>query len=214
MPNNKTKRGGCSVFAGKTKKKDENALLLKKILRNMPPDVSEMLMVLLKKEPQFIKDKIKGLKLDQIEKMMKEKDNKLMKEVNKLKLPEQKVKKFTELRKTEITKEDSMYNIQEQTLLIEELDRVNNIFNPSAANAGSGKNTATAKNPPKSKGLLGMFSKPTVAPEPKSETKTNAATEKAAEEPVGEPVKATEEPEAKGEKATEEPKGESEPEAK
>ena len=214
MPNNKTKRGGCSVFAGKTKKKDENALLLKKILRNMPPDVSEMLMVLLKKEPQFIKDKIKGLKLDQIEKMMKEKDNKLMKEVNKMKLPEQKVKKFTELRKTEITKEDSMYNIQEQTLLIEELDRVNNIFNPSAANAGSGKNAATAKNASKPKGLLGMFStKPKGEPEPKSETKTNAATEKA----NGEPVKANGEPEAKGEKAAEkesEPKGESEPEAK
>jgi hypothetical protein len=141
----KTKRGGdCSVFAGKTKKKDQNAILLKRIFKDMPPDVSEMLLVLLKKDPQFIKDKIKGLKLDEIEKQIKELDDKLMAEVNKLGTPEKKIAKFTELRRTEITKDGSIYNAQEQTILIEELDRVNKIFNSSA-------------NPPKGSMLGSLF---------------------------------------------------------
>ena len=133
----KTKRGGaCSVFG--TRKKGVDTIKLKQLFNELPPQLSKQIEVLLKKDPNIINEKLKGLKLEEVEEQHKKEEDELTTEITTEVLPEKKVEKYIEVRRKQLSENTNqmVYSEQEKNILLEELDKLNKIFNlKSSANA-------------------------------------------------------------------------------
>jgi hypothetical protein len=143
----KTKRGGsCSVF-GKANK-SEKTFKITKLLDDLPQDVSNKILILLKKDQTVISEKLKVLKLEELEKQYTENDESLMNEISQEKLPEKKVSKYIDVRRKQLekVKDPMIYSPQEINILMEELNKLEKVLNatPISGTPTSAKN-ATAK---------------------------------------------------------------------
>jgi hypothetical protein len=125
----KTKRGGsCSLFGKKNKseKKDE----IKKLIKDLPDNVTSKLLVLLKKDPNIITDKLKGVKLEEFEKQYTKYDEELTNEISQEKNPEIKVSKYIDVRRKQLEKvnDPMIYSTQEINILMEELNKLEKVL--------------------------------------------------------------------------------------
>jgi hypothetical protein len=130
----KTKRGGsCSVFGTKKKRTDPNKL--KQLFNELPPQISKQIEVLLKKDPTTINQKLKELKLEEVEEQHKKEEEELTSEMSKEVIPQRKMKKYIEVRQKQLSENTNnlVYSEQEKNILLEELEKLKNIFNSTTS---------------------------------------------------------------------------------
>jgi hypothetical protein len=144
----KIKRGGstCSVF-GKGQGKDAKAAKLKRIFNDLPPEIISKLEILLKKEPSIINEKLKGIKLEELDKQFTKNDDALISEISKEKTSEKKVSKYIEVRRKQLeeVKDPMIYSRQEIDILIEELNKLENVLSAKSTSATAKAANVTAK---------------------------------------------------------------------
>ena len=131
---NKTKKGGsCSIF-GRSKKKDKTNKL-QEIVKDLPDGVTNQLIFLLSKDSNIITSTLRALNLEELEKEYTKNDDVLMTEIRGQVTPEKKVLKFIEVRRKQLDeiKDPMVYSTQEKSLIMEELNKLDRIFNASTS---------------------------------------------------------------------------------